>query len=102
MVKKIITEYEPDKCKCDWTGWISIYDWPEDRKNKQIPFSEPIKNGKYLVRIQDHSADRYESESIYTIEPRTIRCGYTGKEIIVHWEGYDEDQPYAWKEIDGR
>lgn len=101
MVNKTHTIYEvdPDGCKCDWTGWISRYDWPEERKNKNVPFSEPIKEGKYLVRVQTMCGDRYEDEQYFSKTPRMVRCGYTGKEFIVHWSGNDENQPYAWKEI---
>lgn len=101
MVNETFTRYEadPDGCTCDWTGWISRYDWPEERKNKSVPFSEPNKNGKYLVRCQSGCGDRYEEEQYYSSIPRTIKCGYIGKDLIVHWSGDDEGQPYAWKEI---
>lgn len=101
MVNKEITEYEPDPdgCTCDWEGWNSIYDWPDERKNKDRSFRLPEKEGKYLVRIQTQCGDRYETESQFNLKTRIERCGYTGKEIEVHWSGDDEEQPYAWKEI---
>lgn len=91
---------DPNGCTCDWNGWVSCFDYPNERKNKHIPFSLPEKNGKYLVRIQDCSGDRYEKESIFSLIPRTINSVYTGEEIKVNWEGYDDEQPYAWKEIE--
>lgn len=101
MVNKIITEYEadPDGCTCDWNGWISRYDWPPERKNKDKPFSEPTKDGRYLVRFQTLCGDRFEEEQDFSLNYRIIRCGYTGKEMKVNWSGNDEEQPYAWKEI---
>lgn len=86
------------QCTCDWDGWISLYDYPEDRKNKDIPFCEPVKDGEYLIRYQNQSADRHEKTSYFTLEPRKIYCGFTGRELVVHWSGDDEEQPYAWKE----
>ncbi len=101
MVNKTCSIYEvdPEGCECNWEGWNSLYDWPEERKNKDKTFCEPEKDGKYLVRIQNSSGDRYESESFYTKIKRKIYCGYTGKEFEVNWSGYDDEQPYAWKEI---
>lgn len=87
-------------CNCDWQGWTSRYDWPPERKNKDLPFSEPPKSGKYLVRIQTQCGDRYEDESRYSPIARIVECGYTGKDVIVYWEGNDEEQPYAWKELE--
>lgn len=101
MVNKTITEYEPDPdgCTCDWTNWISVYDWPPERKNKDKPFGLPLKEGKYLIRFQTQCGDRVECESEFKLEKRIVYCGYTGKAIEVNWSGDDEEQPYAWKEI---
>ena len=101
MVNKTITEYEsdPDGCTCDWKDWISVYDWPQERKNKDKPFGLPKNDGKYLVRFQTNDGDRCECEMEFKIQSRKVCCGYTGKEVEVHWSGNDEEQPYAWKEI---
>ncbi len=101
MVNKTHTTFEvdPDGCKCDWNGWTSIYDWPDERKNKEKPFCNPTKNGKYLVRIQNQCGDRCETESKYCSIPRKIPCNYTGKILEVYWSGEGDEQPYAWKEI---
>ncbi len=101
MVNKTITEYEPDPngCTCDWEDWTSIYDWPPEKKNTDKPFSQPSKEGCYLVRIQTQCGDRYEAKSFYSITPRIVRCKYTGKDVTVFWEGDDEEQPYAWREL---
>ncbi len=101
MVNKIITNYEPDPdgCKCDWKGWNSIYDWPQERKNKDKSFCLPDKDGKYLVRVQTSDGDRYEDIQTFSLKSRMVRCGYTGKEFEAHWSGDDESQPYAWKEL---
>lgn len=29
------------KCCCDWDGWISTCDYPEERKNETWMFGEP-------------------------------------------------------------
>jgi len=101
MVNKTITNYEhdPDGCKCDWNRWISIYDWPDERKNKEKPFELPLVDGKYYVRCQSYCGDRYEEIQSFSLKTRTEICGYTGKAFQVHWSGDDEGQPYAWKEI---
>lgn len=88
------------KCLCSWKGWNSCYDYPPERRNKNRKIREfPEKEGLYLVRYCSQCADRYEDEQTYSFTPRSIRCGYTGKELIVHWSGNYEEQPYAWKEI---
>jgi len=99
---KTSTYYEPDPvgCTCDWNGWTSICDWPDERKNKDKPLGNPLRDGKYLVRIQNQSGDRYEDESYFTLKTRIIQCGYTGFGFEVNWSGDDEEQPYAWKEIE--
>lgn len=99
MVNGIVTRYEPDPdgCTCDWNNWVSVHDWPPERKNKDTPCVLPEKDGKYLVRCSNGCGDRYEEEQDFSIKTRTERCGYTGKEFQVHWSGDDEGQPYAWK-----
>jgi hypothetical protein len=101
MVNKTSTYYEadPNGCTCDWNGWKSIYDWPEERKNKDQPFALPKKDGKYYVRCQSGSGDRYEEVQTFSLKTRTETCGYTGKKFEVHWSGDDESQPYAWREL---
>ncbi len=94
--QKIRDEWE---CKCDWEGWVSRYDWPEERNNKGISFSEPAKEGQYVVRVQNGSGDRYEDVQTFYLDPRPVICGYTGKKFEVHWSGNDEEQPYAWREL---
>lgn len=90
-------------CQCDWEGWISTCDWPEDRKNRDIPFSLPEKDGIYLVRYQDNSGDRHECEKKFSVEPKIVKGGCYGPrvEFKLHWEGecWEEGKPYAWKEI---
>lgn len=93
--KTVIYESDPNGCKCDWEGWNSLYDWPEERKNKDKPFKEPSEEGKYIVRIQDCNGDRYESESEYKFIPRIEKCKYTGRECPVKWSRTLEEQPYA-------
>lgn len=95
--QKITIDFE--NCRCDWTNWISIYDWPKERKNKEKSFSLPDKNGKYYVRYQNNSGDRDECIQDFSLITRTEKCGYTGKEFDVHWSGNDESQPYAWREL---
>ena len=97
LVNKEITQYEGGQCRCCWDDWISLYDYPKERKNKHILFSEPDQDGQYLVRYSNCCGDRYETEQIYSKVPRIIQCGYTGKDISVNWSGDDEEQPYAWK-----
>lgn len=92
-------EADPNGCTCNWDGWTSRFDWPEERKNKDKPFAQPTKNGKYYVRVQSGCGDRYEEMQTFSTEARKIRCGYTGKELCVHWSGNDESQPYAWREL---
>ncbi len=101
MVNKTSTTYEVDQdgCTCDWEGWTSLYDWPPERKNKDKTFSEPEKEGKYLVRASTNCGDRYEEVQSFSLTPRTVTCGYTGKEFQVHWSGDEESQPYAWREL---
>lgn len=101
MVNKVCTHYEPDPegCTCDWTNWTSIYDWPEERKNKDKPLELPLKDGKYYVRVQSQCGDRYEEIQHFSLITRNERCGYTGKELQVHWSGDDQSQPYAWREL---
>jgi hypothetical protein len=98
---KTVTHYEPnpDGCTCDWQDWNSVYDWPEERKNKEKPFCLPSKEGKYLVRYQNQCGDRNEEVQSFSLKTRTVSCGYTGKEFQVHWSGDDESQPYAWREL---
>ena len=91
------------KCRCNWKAWISTCDWPPERKNKKIPISLPPKDGKYMVRIQNNSGDRYEDEIFFSLIPKIEKGGYsTPIEIEIHWEGenWEEGRPYAWKEID--
>jgi hypothetical protein len=95
----IYYEADPDGCTCHWNEWTSIYDWPEERKNKEKPFALPLKDGKYYVRCQNDSGDRYEEIQTFSLKTRIECCGYTGKEIEVHWSGNDESQPYAWREL---
>ena len=101
MVKGETTIYkaDPDGCTCDWSDWTSVYDWPPERKNKDKPFGLPEKDGKYLVRCQSGSADRYEEIQTFSLKTRIETCGYTGKKFQVHWSGNDEGQPYAWREL---
>lgn len=94
-----MTPVDQDGCQCDWNGWNSLFDYPPERKNIDKPCCSPERDGKYLVRIQTQCADRYETESNYCSIPREVCCGYTGKKLQVFWDGDDEDQPYAWKEI---
>lgn len=100
---KTSTYYEPDPngCTCDWNNWVSRFDWPEERKNKDKLFADPKKEGEYFVRCQNGSGDRYEEIQYFSLKPRMINCGYTGKEFQVHWSGDDESQPYAWKPMIG-
>ena len=104
MVNKTTTIFEadPDGCTCDWNNWVSRYDWPPERKNKDKHFSEPLEDGKYLVRVQTMCGDRYEDIQSFSQVSRTVSCGYTGKEFkgtfIVE---IDEEQPYAWRELEG-
>ena len=90
-----------NRCICDWKGWVSTCDWPPERKNKEIPISLPLKDGKYHVRIQTNAGDRYEDEKEFTVIPRIERGGYfyPQKDIELHWEGenWEEGRPYAWK-----
>lgn len=88
-------------CECDWKGWLSIVDFPDERKNKNLPFAQPQKDGTYYVRCQSGSADRYEETQEYSTVPRDGRCGYTGKPLKLHWSGDDEGQPYAWRDLRG-
>jgi len=98
---KTSTYYEPDTdgCTCNWNGWTSIYDWPPERKNKDTSFALPKKDGKYYVRYQNGCGDRYEEVQSFSLKTRTETCGYTGKELQVHWSSDDECQPYAWREL---
>jgi hypothetical protein len=101
LPNEISTFYEPnpDGCTCDWNDWISIFDWPPERKNKHKPFRLPKKDGKYYVRVANESGDRYEEIQNFTLKPRKERCGYTGEEFDVNWSGNYEEQPYAWREL---
>jgi hypothetical protein len=94
---------EEFECLCAWEGWISTCDWPEERKNKDISVGLPTKDGKYLVRVQNGSGDRYEEEKHFSLVPRIEKRGYFGppREYEIHWEGqsWEEGAPYAWKEI---
>lgn len=97
-------EYEgKPQCTCSWEGWISTCDWPKERKNKHIPISLPSKDGKYLVRIQTESGDRYEDEKYFSLSPKIELGGYFAPltEYELHWEdeNWQEGCPYAWKEI---
>lgn len=87
-------------CECDWEGWISLDDWPSERKNKNIPISSPDKNGKYLVRFQDNSGDRYETIKLFSLTPNIQQLGYDHI-FSTHWEQntWDDYIIYAWKEI---
>lgn len=93
------------KCRCDWNGWISTCDFPEDRKNKDTPIQEkPLKSGKYLVRNSTTYGDRYEAEMTFSVEPiRVEKVGYfwPQRDYPVHWSDEDTEVggPYAWKEI---
>jgi hypothetical protein len=91
-------EPDPDGCTCDWDGWISIHDWPPERKNKEQALGLPSKEGEYLIRCANGCGDRDEYIQTFSVKTRKVRCGYTGKELQVHWSGDDESQPYAWKE----
>ena len=88
------------ECVCDWKEWNSRCDFPTERKNKDNPVCDPLKDGKYLVRIQTCCGDRYEDESYFTIKSRIENCEYTGDPQEVHWTGGFENQPYAWKEME--
>lgn len=93
-------------CKCEWDGWVSIVDFPDERKNKERKISNPIENGKYLVRIQK-DGDRYELEMNFHKIPKIFYGSYMGpkKEVFLHWseeedfthEHWESFQPYAWK-----
>ena len=95
---KINDDWE-DRCVCDWYGWLSIHDWPPPRKNKHLPFALPAKEGKYLTRYQTDCGDHVTIIQQYKTTPRKVCCGYIGKELLVHWSGNDEQQPYAWREL---
>jgi len=88
------------KCSCDWTDWVSTCDWPAERRNREIPISLPLQDGKYLVRIQSADGDRYEEEKQFNVIP-TIQTGgyYYPVNHEIHWEGetWEEGTPYAWK-----
>jgi hypothetical protein len=100
-VNKTCTTYEsdPNGCTCDWDNWFSVCDWPEERKNKNIPIQLPKQNGKYYVRVQTCAGDRYEDIQEFSVVPRDAKCGFTGKDLKLHWSGNDEEQPYAWREL---
>lgn len=97
-------------CLCDWDGWISSYDYPEERKNKDTPiYKYPLESGKYLVRYQTSYADRYEDEDIFSVKPIRIEKDYDNKLFPIHWQKEDFEtyysigvlnSPYAWKKIE--
>lgn len=90
------------ECLCDWDGWISVYDWPPERKNKKTSLTLPDEEGVYLTRHQDNSGDRYECVKKFNPVPRMEWGGYFEKrQYPIHWEGecWEEGGPYAWKEI---
>lgn len=86
-------------CECDWKGWLNVFLWPDERKNKHLPCALPSKNGTYYVRCQSGAGDRYEDVQEYSTIPRDGKCGYTGKDLKLNWSGNDEGQPYAWREL---
>lgn len=88
-----------ERCSCEWKGWISVYDWPPPRKNKDLPFALPADEGKYYTRYQNGAGDHYEEVQEYKKNPRESKCGYTGKKVWLHWSGNDEKQPYAWRNL---
>lgn len=91
------------ECLCDWEGWVSTCDFPDERKNKDIPMGLPKKDGNYLTRCC-HCGDRYEEEREFSLIPRIEKGGYFGSDqtFELHWEGetWEEGTPYAWKEIE--
>lgn len=93
---------DSEECTCDWTGWISVYDWPEERKNKHAPLGLPTKDGTYLVRIQVQCGDRYETKKKFSVVPKLVKGTYYAYDQIIkiHWEDEDweEGRPYAWKD----
>lgn len=88
------------KCHCDWEEWISCCDYPEERKNKAIPFSDPEEEDVYLTRSQSACGSRYEEKRGYFKKPKKVQSGYTSKEFEVNWSGDVDEQPYAWKKND--
>jgi len=97
--KSIYYECDPDGCTCDWNEWISICDFPKERKNKEKEFYLPFNDGKYYVRYQNFNGDRCEEIQNFSLKTRTETCGYTGEKIQLHWSGDHESQPYAWREL---
>jgi len=91
------------ECLCDWDGWISIHDWPMERKNKDIPLALPKHDGVYLCRIHSDSGDRYEQERHFSLTPIIITGGYTEKyDFEMHWgeDHWQDESPYAWKKVE--
>ncbi len=92
-------------CTCDWDGWISTCDYPDERKNKDTPIQKrPPKSGMYLIRESSDSGDRSEREMYFSETPIKIEeVGFFSPYFLYkfHWE--DEEWitggPYAWKEI---
>lgn len=95
---KLGEEWE-NRCTCNWDGWISIYDFPPTRKNKNLPFALPVEDGKYLTRYQNNSGDHYEVYQYFQKIPRKSKCVFTGLEVFLHWSGRSNEQPYAWAEL---
>jgi hypothetical protein len=95
------------ECLCDWEGWVSTGEFPVERKNKDIPISQPPVSGNYWTRYTTGSADRYEIESYFSVTPlrkdRMEGCWYSKDPLVdVHWSDWDSETggPYAWKKKD--
>jgi len=76
------------KCECDQTGWHNAYKEP------------PKENGKYAVRILTDSADGYEDEIEFSVEPKFIYQSGWSDEILSSWDrSQTDDLVYQWKEL---
>lgn len=85
-------EIDPEKCKCDWEGWITI------DENKKL--RDPEENGTYLVRYINNGGDCFEGLMKFSKEPLRIETGYFGNKIPIYWSetSWDDNCVYAWKE----
>ena len=96
------------KCFCDWEGWTSFFDFPDERNNKDTPLGEPKESGEYLARYINSSGDRYETDAYFSLEPLRKDIHQIGwlpcEEVDVHWEPWDSETlgPYAWKKKPGK
>lgn len=84
-------------CTCDWEGWVSTCDWPEERKNKETPIQRyPKEPGVYLTRCHNGNFEQlHETEHLFSSGCWLFEALIDEDDL----EPWEREIPYAWKPI---